>query len=267
MKKFFLLLMLVSAAFVLSARTLYITRHGQRGDKRYYDEAVREPKLTPLGVEQATLLAHYLRDTCKFDGEILVSPLLRTLETALPTARLLHRKMILEPGIQEMAPSKKPLRGMTFAEIEERFPGLTVKGAAFTEPWRLYNEDAAARRERTAKALKRILADHKGDLLLVGHGSSVGDLRRCLDPRLPKGKKVRGVIWNCSLFIYELDENDRPVSCRYVTEFMPDEKITNNFRCPKIERPDDPAYATREQDKARARRRAEEAGRAAGEKK
>lgn len=258
MKKFFVLLMLALTAFALSARTLYITRHGQRGDRRYFDEAVNEPKLTPLGVEQANLLAHYLKDKCGFDGEILVSPLLRTLETALPTAELLNRKMILEPGIQEMATSKKPLRGMTFAEIDARFPGQVVKGEAFTEPWRLYNEDAAARRERTANALKRILANHKGDLLLVGHGSSVGDLRRCLDPQLPKGKKVRGTIWNCCLFIYELDENDRPVSCRYTTEFMPDEKVTSNFRCPKIERPDDPAYATRKQEaeRAAARRKA-----------
>lgn len=265
MKKFFLLLMLALAAFALSARTIYITRHGQRGDRRYFDEAVREPKLTPLGVEQATLLAHYLKDKCGFDGEILVSPLLRTLETAQPAAELLNKKIILEPGIQELATSKKPLRGMTFAEIEARFPGLVVKGEAFTEPWRLYNENTDARRERTETALKRILANHKGDLLLVGHGSSVSDLRRCLDAKL--GRKVAGISWNCCLFIYELDENDRPVSGRFTTEYLPDEKVTNNFRCPKIERPDDPMYATRKQDAERARRRAKDVRPAAGEKK
>ena len=261
MKKFVLLLLLVSAAFVLSARTIYITRHGHRGDKRYFDKAVREQKLTPLGVEQANLLAHYLKEKCNFNGTILVSPLLRTLETALPTAKLLNKKMILEPGLQELSTAKKRPRAMTFAEIEERFPGMVVKGPAFVEPWRVFDEDTTARRKRTADALDRILAANKGDLLLVGHGATVGDLRRYLDPRLPEGKKVDGMAWNCCLFIYELDENDQPVSCRYTTEFIPDEKVTNNFRCPKIERPNDPQYMTKQQEKeAAARRKAAKEG-------
>ena len=31
---------------------------------------------------------------------------------------------------------------------------------------------------------------------------------------------------------------------------MADKDVTSNFRCPKIERPDDPKYMTRAQDKA-----------------
>ena len=54
MKKFLLAILLFCTVFTLTARTIYITRHGQRGDRRYFDAAVREPKLTPLGVEQAT---------------------------------------------------------------------------------------------------------------------------------------------------------------------------------------------------------------------
>jgi len=262
MKKFLLAILLFCTVFTLTARTIYITRHGQRGDRRYFDAAVREPKLTPLGVEQATLLARYLKEKCGFNGTILVSPLYRTIETGLPAARLLGKKMILEPGLQEMSPGKKRPRAMTFAEIEERFPGMTVKGSTFVEPWRIFNEDTPARRERTARALDRILREHKGDLLLVAHGATVGDLRLCLDPRLPEGKKVNGKAWNCCLFIYELDENDRPVSCRYTTEYMPDDKVTNNFRAPKVPKPDDPRYSTPEQDKERARKRAEQARRA-----
>ena len=67
------------------------------------------------------------------------------------------------------------------------------------------------------------------------------------------------------LMIYELDGHDAPVSSRYTMEYLPDEKITNNFRAPKVAKPDDPRYSTPEQDKERARRRAREAKRAAKE--
>ena len=45
---------------------------------------------------------------------------------------------------------------------------------------------------------------------------------------------------------------------------MADKDVTNNFRCPKIERPNDPKYMTRAQDKAN---RAKAAAKAAKAKK
>ena len=39
---------------------------------------------------------------------------------------------------------------------------------------------------------------------------------------------------------------------------LPKEMVTNNFRCPLIERPDDKAYMTRIQDQEDMRRRAAE---------
>ena len=62
MKRFTLLLLLMSAAWPVMARELYIVRHGQVGFKQHYDAEVQEWKLTPLGRQQATWLGKYLRD-------------------------------------------------------------------------------------------------------------------------------------------------------------------------------------------------------------
>ena len=243
MKKLILILFAALTAAAASARSIYLTRHGQQGDRKYYDAAVHEMKLTPLGREQAEALAHYLKEKCRFEGTILVSPLYRTIETGLPTAKLLGVKMILEPGIQEVSPGARRPRAMSFAEIEERFPGMTEKGKAFTEPWRLFGEDAAARRERVEKALRRILRENGGDLLLVTHGGILVDLMRCINAGLPPKKKVIATPWNCCLFIVELDERDVPVSVRFTTEYLPDEKVTANFGASKVPHPEDPRYA------------------------
>ena len=227
MKRIGILCLLGCICFSLSARTIYVARHGQVGDRKCYDAVVHERTLTPLGREQAQLLAQYLTETCHFNGTIIVSPLYRTIETSMPTAKLLGKQVILDPGIQEMNRGPKAV-GMTFVQIEERFPGMTVKGPAFTEPWRIANEPDDARTERTARALKRILAENPGDLLLVSHGAIVGDIRKLMNRKLPREKRISGTVWNCSLWIYELDDSDQVISARGTTEFMPDEKVTNN---------------------------------------
>lgn len=234
MKRIGIISLLWCICITLSARTIYVARHGQVGDKKCYDTVVHERTLTPTGREQAQLLAGYLRGKCHFEGTILVSPLYRTIETSMPIAKLLGKKVILEPGIQEMNRGPKAV-GMTFEQIEERFPGMTVKGPAFTEPWRIANEPDEARLERSREALKRILAENPGDLLLVSHGAIVGDIKKIMNEKLPKGKQASGMVWNCSLWIYELDDNDQVKSARGTTEFMPDEKVTNNNHPGKLE--------------------------------
>ena len=225
--------LLWSICSCLFARTIYVARHGQVGDKNYFDN-VSGLKLMPLGREQAQLLAHYLIKKCRFNGTIIASPFYRTIETSLPTAKLLEKKVILDPGLQEMNRGSS-ISGMTFIQIEERFPGMTVKGRSFTEPWRIANEPDETRTKRTAKALKRILEDNPGDLLLVTHGAIVGDIRKIMNEKLPRKKQASGMVWNCSLWIYELDDNGQVQSARGTTEFLQDEKVTNNCKAGKLE--------------------------------
>ena len=85
---------------VAAERRIFITRHGQVGDKTCYDAQIGEPTLTPLGEEQAQLLGKYLTQKCGFAGAIVVSPFCRTIQTALPVAAALKTTVILEPGFQ-----------------------------------------------------------------------------------------------------------------------------------------------------------------------
>ena len=257
MKRNFFILAALLLAPALDARTVYIIRHGQVG---IGIKEIKETRLTDLGVRQAQSVGEYLVNKLNFNGKIYASPLYRTIETAKPTALLLKKKVILEPGIQEMAPGPRPAPpGMTLAQINGYFPDLTVPGPRFADGWRLCKETSAMRLVRVTRALDAILAEEKGDILLTGHGASVNDLVKALNNKRPSRKvePVKGIAWNCALFVFELDDKNEVTGGRYTTEYLDDRDVTSNFRCPKIERPDDPRYMTKEQDKAdRARRSA-----------
>lgn len=248
----------------LEARTIYVTRHGQVGDKKFRDARIKEPKLTDLGVEQSEMLAKYLAETAKFKGTILVSPLYRTIQTGAPTAKALGVKLTLDPGFQEIATHPVPTpRGMTLEEIEKRFPGATEAGPNFKDGWRLCNEDAEMRFKRVASALDRALENYSGDILIVTHAGIANTVVEVMNSRRAenKGRKFRGMPWNCYLYVFEIDDRGKVVSGKYITSHIPDEKLTDNFRCPKIERPDDPRYRTRAQQKAINEKRRREAER------
>jgi len=233
-------------AGTVSARTIYLTRHGQVGGKKNYVTAAREQGLTDLGREQARLLGKYLKNEYKFNGKIMVSPLHRTIDTGLEISAVTGSgKVILEPGLQELVTPKNNY-GMTGAQIEGYFPGKTIPGSTFDDNWRIREEDAAARQKRISAAVKRILAETEGDLLLVGHGGVVGGVVNDMNNRRAGGvKPIRGTAWNCCLFTFELDENNKVVKSSYTTRYMPDEKVTHNFNVPKVPKPHDKRYKTR----------------------
>ena len=237
------LFVLLCGAAALDARTIYITRHGQVGDRAYYDPVVKENKITEMGKDQANRVAKFIAAK-KFDGNIYVSPFYRTIETGVVIAEHFgKRKVILEPGLQEMA--ERPARKqMGLKEIEERFPGAFVPGSAFTDDWRLGGEDRNARLVRVEKMFERLLKDDKGDIIVVSHGATVNSMVTALNKRCVDGvKPIKGMAWNCSLFIFELNDKDQVISAVYTTEYMPDEMLTHNFKVTKIPRPDDPRYA------------------------
>ena len=121
---------------------------------------------------------------------------------------------------------------------------MTTPGKRYADGWRICNENDKKRLIRYAKTLDAILAETKGDVLLVTHGACVGDLMKIFRARSvsKKVKPVKGTAWNCALYIYELDDNNKFTGGRYTTEFMDDKELTSNFRTPKIPRPDDPRY-------------------------
>ena len=227
---------------------MYITRHGQVNPKASFRKnKIRELALTDLGVTQAEAMAKFLVEKYKFNGKIYVSPFFRTIQTGVTVAELLKTKVILEPGIQEVAKGVRPGKTMDIKMIRELFPDVTVPGARYADPWRLFAEGDKARYRRVENALNDILAEEKGDVLLVSHGGIVGILVNVLNKR-PASKQVKwtkGISWNCALFVFELDENNKKINGAFTTEFMADKDVTSNFRCPKIERTDDPRYERR----------------------
>lgn len=241
----------------LPARTVYVARHAQVG---IGIKEISETRITEdLGVTQAKKLADHLVRKLKFNGTIYASPFYRTTETATYTAALLNKKVILEPGLQEMAPYHRPApRGMTLKQLNFYFGKKVVPGNRYKDGWRLCRETLEMRRVRVAKALDAMLAETKGDLLLVTHGAGVIDLNKIMTARVAgKKRKLKGSAWNCALYAYKLNDKNEVTGYFYTTEFMDDTEVTSNFRCPKIERPDDKRYMTRAQDAAdRAKRNA-----------
>ena len=226
-------LVLCGVICAAAPRMVYVARHGQVGDKNRRDAKINEHKLTVLGEEQARKLAGFLTDGCSFKGAVVVSPFYRTIQTALPVADALGTVPILDPGFQEIAPQEKPTpRGMTLAEIEERFPRRTRPGSAYADNWRLCREDDRARERRVAAALDRVLAEiPHGDVLIVSHAGTVNTLVRVLNARRADGvKAVKNLPWNCSLFIFELDGTGKVVKSRFTTEYLPDDRCTDNLR-------------------------------------
>ena len=229
MRKIFIVLLLCAVVLPLYGRRLYITRHGQVGYAEHHDHEAREPKLTPLGIEQAKLLGEHLKTVQKFNGTILVSPILRTIETGVIIADFFGQKVILETGIQEVNRTHH-VYGMSLEEIEKRFPGKYIPGKNFTYPWRVVNENPEIWSKRYIREMDRILQEFPGDLLLVTHGGGVSSMVPELCRR--GNLSTRGIGYNCSLFIFELDENDLPVKVTYVIDYIPKEKITSNRSYP-----------------------------------
>ena len=61
---------------------------------------VDNPPLTSRGHDQAQLLAKFLADE-HFD-EVLVSPLVRTQQTAAPLLEILNHELVIEPWLEEI---------------------------------------------------------------------------------------------------------------------------------------------------------------------
>ncbi|MBR2344814.1 MAG: histidine phosphatase family protein [Lentisphaeria bacterium] len=246
-KKIFLLLAVLFSVVQLHGRTLYITRHGQVGDP-----ACKAPNgeraLTPLGTDQARQLGEYLKQK-KFSGTIYVSPLYRTLQTAMVIAGITGSPVLVDPGLQEYSPVLAERNsgkygicndGMDFSEISKYFPVVSAS-RRFAFPWRVMNEPAKMRHERCAKTLDAILDETAGDVLLVGHSATVKSLIYTLSERL--GENITAIPWNCCLLTVTLDGKGQISGYTVETgKFQKPEQITNNFRKPLIPKPGDKRY-------------------------
>ena len=163
---------------------VYITRHGQPlqlpADVADPEFPRHDPPLTPLGEAQATALGRRLR-ALGFRGRIYTSPYRRTVLTAERIAAELDTVHYPEVAIREIvkrAENMVGFRGLTLDALRAEF-GRVAPDATLPHPWWTpHAEDDAAVLARVAPFLERLLERREGDVLLVGHGASVGAATR-----------------------------------------------------------------------------------------
>ncbi len=255
----FLLAGMFSFEFILAAweepvLTIYITRHAQRGPRSKWAEADRTKQMvgefldgkyippsgdsiTPLGVKQCELLGAYLKKL-NFKGKVYSSPNFRAMQTAVVTTNAIDPKLqiIPEPGLQSGGNRKEPAKGMSCGELQKRFPGKVVS-VEMPEKWQLAGEFTADDRyKRMDKFFNELLKkEPKGEVLLVGHSSTIPSLlgvlnKRIVDRRLHVNAYY---VWNCCLHIFKLDKNGKVVFSSVENyNYLPEDMRTQNFGKP-----------------------------------
>lgn len=180
---------------------MILLRHGQSEFNLHFsatrrDPGIVDPRLTPLGHEQAEAAARELA------GErirrILVSPYTRALQTAAPVARALGVAVRVNPVVRERYAFTCDV-GSPRAELERRWPGHDF--SAIEDVWWPAVEEPAEGvigRAALFRAEMAALPDW-ADTLVVSHwgfilaltGTSVpnGGWLRC-DPTLPAPEKI-----------------------------------------------------------------------------
>lgn len=240
MKKIFCFLILFSfsALFFAQTKTLYFTRHGQRGDLKYHVRLknVSEDRLMPKGIEQAKALGQYMKKI-GFEGDIYVSPYYRTLETAFYACNeFTEQNLILEPKCQEVTGLKNASKGVyklktgiTKKELKNLFPKVTIpKRVKF--PWRIENEKQEQADKRIDILIEEILQKDAENAFIVCHGGILNSVIREMNKREANFVRPRKN-YNCCLYSFTIDVNTKKVvSCADLTsEYMPSELYTDNL--------------------------------------
>lgn len=233
----FILTILFSLNLFAETKTLYFTRHGQRGDPRYQVKFkyCDEDRLMPKGVEQAALLGAYLNQQ-NFRGTIYVSPYYRTLETATIAAKQLpEMPFIIESRIQERPGVKdntgkirKIKKCLTKKEIKENFPHAKFQ-KNFKWPWRIENEKQSQMDERCGKVIDDLIEKYPGDAFVVCHGGLLPGVIREMNKRGAEFPSTK--VYNCCLYKFVVDtETKKVISWEDETlNYLPDELITDNL--------------------------------------
>ena len=185
--------------------------------------------LTELGRTQAHCLGRYLNGQ-GFRGRIISSPFLRTVETADAVAEECGLRFYLEPRIQEVRKYTTPYQGLTLAQIRAHSAHL-AEDAVLSWPWTVKNDSEGFPQvcERVDAFVEELLAHPPAeDILLVGHGASIGALKRNFFAR-SNYKGDEGDNWNCSVSRFDVAPDGTATLVELARhDFMPAEMVTSN---------------------------------------
>jgi probable phosphoglycerate mutase len=158
--------------------TLLLARHAETSwnrEGRFQGHA--DPPLSDAGREQARTLASALEG--KPPGAVYASDLRRAAETAEIVAARFDLPVRTDSGLREVDVGE--WSGLTWAEIEERFPGAAERHHDRGHGWE-QGESHEEMAERTLAALRRIAAAHDGQcVLVVVHGGTMRALAAHID--------------------------------------------------------------------------------------
>lgn len=179
---------------------IYLVRHGY-SQSNAGDNSSDDPALAPLGLTQANCLAERF-DTVLLTG-IIVSPLRRTVQTALPTAKEKGLPLLLCHELLEVdTPETWVCKPLGYMCKEFDYDNISLLSDGYSPR----KEDAAARRDRADKVMNLIRENFQDDdkVLLVTHGTflrqlmmAVLDMPRDFDMRFTMTNAcVNRVIWS-----------------------------------------------------------------------
>ena len=147
---------------------LFLVRHGET--EWNAGEIFRgrvDIDLSPVGRQQAELLAHYLKDIKL--GTIFTSPLKRALQTAQIIAAGRNSTPVeTEPGLIDI--DFGDWQGMPRTEVEKKYAGLYIQW--LREPHRIRlsgGESLDDVRQRALKVVDNTVSKHNGTVVIVSH--------------------------------------------------------------------------------------------------
>ena len=160
-------------------KTVWIARHGHRFDFAYPEwfltaERRYDPALSKQGFVQVQQLANRLKQ--EPIDHLFCSPFLRAIQTAQPIAQLLDLPLKIERGLGEWLnpdwmteyPQTSPLEELTQKySIDQPYSSRLIP---------TYPESESAMMQRMAILAGQLVTEFSGNLLLVGHGATVGGI-------------------------------------------------------------------------------------------
>ncbi|MBQ9755653.1 MAG: histidine phosphatase family protein [Lentisphaeria bacterium] len=216
---------------------LRITRHGQPAladmpKGANYELPDNDYVLTPLGREQAEFLGNRLKKE-NFKGRIISSPYARTMETASIIGAICGVTVSPEPRFQErLFYDDAVCPGMTMEELRSNYPNIAPE-ATLAHPWIVLKgpEPAEDVEKRVWNFLDELLAAPPAeDILLAGHGASVGAATRYLVEKANYTGNC-GISFNAAVCIFEIcDDGSVKLIEPWNTDHIPVEKVTSNKR-------------------------------------
>ncbi|CAD5220909.1 unnamed protein product [Bursaphelenchus xylophilus] len=171
------------------ARRLYVVRHAEREDnvnhnwrKKYPGFTEDNTPLSDRGRSQANELKEFFRDI--EISNIYVSPFDRTMETATILLDGHENKINVEPGICEaLYLCEKPAGFWGVEKLKEKFTRVDLAYCpAFSHPMPEEGCGDSACTPRVRKTIEHILDLNpgSGNIVLVGHGASIGGVHSAL---------------------------------------------------------------------------------------